>query len=354
MTEPRTEQDSSPPGSEHNASLFELGAALLRRRRLLTGCMGVGAIVGFLYAFMATRQYPSSATFLPQSNQQGAAGFALAANQLGISLPTSSGFWVSGIFVELLRSRTLLQPLAQETFTVEEDGGRTGTLMDLLEVKGSSPAVRLDRAVRLLQSKVVTSNDDRRLGTVKLTARTQWPSLSKAVADALVKGVNDFNLQTRKSQASAERQFVEGRLIEAGRELRAAENDLQAFLLRNRILASPVLAFDRDRLQREVTVRQQVYTTLVQSREDARIREVRDTPVITVIDSPLVPQRPESRRVIFFTVLGFIAGAGLGGAYALGLELTKRARAGGAADAQTFFSAWDEAVAGIRRILRRR
>jgi len=90
---------------------------------------------------------------------------------------------------------------------------------------------------------------------------------------------------TRQSQAAAERGFTEERMAEAQEELRAAENELQRFLQNNRQFQnSPELVFQHDRLQRRVAMRQQVYTSLVQSYEQARIDEVPNTPVITVVE----------------------------------------------------------------------
>jgi uncharacterized protein involved in exopolysaccharide biosynthesis len=43
-------------------------------------------------------------------------------------------------------------------------------------------------------------------------------------------------------------------------------------------------------------MQQQLVTGLVQQYEDARIREVRDTPVITVIERPAIAVRADPRR----------------------------------------------------------
>src|SRR5207245_3853543 len=125
--------------------------------------------------------------------------------------------------------------------------------------------------------------------------RSAWVSLG--IADRLLAGLNQFNLSARQSQAAAERRFVEGRLEEARASLRAAEDALQRFLQANRQIAnSPQLTFQRDRLDRDVTLQQQLVTGLVQQYEDARIREVRDTPVITVIERPAIAVRPDPLR----------------------------------------------------------
>ena len=70
--------------------------------------------------------------------------------------------------------------------------------------------------------------------------------------------------------------------------------------------------FQRDRLQREVLLQQQVVTSLVQRYEENRIREVRDTPVITMIDTPILAARPDPRLRVLILLLGTVAGLCLG------------------------------------------
>jgi uncharacterized protein involved in exopolysaccharide biosynthesis len=108
--------------------------------------------------------------------------------------------------------------------------------------------------------------------------------------------VDSFNLKSRQSQASQERRFTEQRLTQAQADKRQAEDELQAFLQRNRdFRSSPQLSFAYDRLADNVSLRQQLYTTLAQSYEQARIEEVRDTPVITIVEPPMLPARPDPR-----------------------------------------------------------
>jgi hypothetical protein len=216
------------------------------------------------------------------------------------------------VYVELLRSWALLKPIAADTLTVAEEGGRRVSVMDLFEVKAPTPQRRLELTVRRLAG-IVRSGEVKALGAVGVTVTTKWPSVSFQIANRLVNGVNQFNLEKRKSQATAERQFVETQAADAERALREAEDRLQDFLQRNRITSgSSELAFQHDRLQQEVALRQQLYTALAQSREEARSREVRDTPVITVLEEPRLPVVPESRRVALKTALGVLMGGLIG------------------------------------------
>lgn len=60
---------------------------------------------------------------------------------------------------------------------------------------------------------------------------------------------------------------------------------------------APELVIERERIQRDVMSRKQVFTWMTQSYEEARVREVRDIPVIAIVGSPSVPVKPESRSL---------------------------------------------------------
>jgi len=243
-----------------------------------TGCGVIGLSTGLL----STRIWVSAATFIPQGSDAGASGIALAASQLG----------------------------------------RRIAVLDLVRADAPSQAQRLDLAVRELSGFVV-ANEDKKIGTVRLTVKTKWPSVSLGLADRLLLGVKEFNLKTRKSQATSERQFVESRAGEAQLALRSAEDRLQVHVQQNRVIAnSPELVLQRDRLQREVQLRLQVFTSLLMNREEAKIREVRDTAVITVLEAPGLPVVGEARKSVQKGVFGgmdsrhshriFCAGTGRG------------------------------------------
>jgi uncharacterized protein involved in exopolysaccharide biosynthesis len=246
--------------------------------------------------------------------------------------------------VELLGSQALLEPIVLDTLALAEEGGRRVPLMDLLKVKAGIPAKRINLGVKALR-KLITAGEDKRLSAVKLSVTTKWPSVSLALAERLVRGVNQFNLEKRKSQATAERLFVETQASEAEHGLRESEDQLQSFLQRNRsISGSPDLEFQRDRLQREVGLRQQVYTSLVQNREEARIREVRDTPVITVLEEPRLPAVGEARKSFQKAVLGGLMGGIFGIFMALVLKGVANAQKETSEDALQFFHLVHEAT----------
>jgi uncharacterized protein involved in exopolysaccharide biosynthesis len=197
---------------------------------------------------------------------------------------------------------------------------------------------------------MIRASDVKALGTVDVSVTTPWPSVSQTLADRLLQGVNEFNLQTRKSQAGAERQFVDAQAADAEHELRDAEDQLQAFLQSNRAIGdSPQLTFERERLQRNVTLRQSIYTSLLQDREDARIREVRDTPVITVLDAPQLPLKSLGRKTLVKALAGALLGGTAAVAMALFMESLARARRKPSDEAQEFFALVEQAAPSFLR-----
>lgn len=350
MTLPKTEFKHAA-AVDDGLSLLDVGNALLRSRRLIVILMILGGLVGLASGLLSPRLFTSSASIVPQSNESsGASGLALAASQFGIRVPTSGGSWGPPVFVELLRSRVLLEPIVLDTIAVGEQGGRRVAMLDLLEVKPASPALRKERGVAKLR-RILTVGEDKRVAGVDVSVSTKWPSVSLELAQRLIREVNRFILETRKSQAAVERQFVDTQSREAERALRSAEDALQRFLQQNAVVQSPQLAFERDRLQREVNFRQQLYVSLVQSREDARIREVRDTPVITILEAPVLPVIGEPRNTIKKAGLGVFAGAMLAILLIYPTQAFTRARRSTDPASREFFRLIDEATP---RFLRRR
>jgi uncharacterized protein involved in exopolysaccharide biosynthesis len=288
-------------------SLVELANALLRRRYAILRLALVGGILAVGLNALKSRTYSSFASLMPQTTRPSSA-LAGIATQFGLSLPTADPTQTPTFYVDLLQSARLLSSLATSSFADPTERGRARSLVDILEVRGDNPAARLSNAVQLLRKRVNPSVRVK-TGVVDIAVTSNDPQLAASICTRLLELVNQFNLQTRQSQAAAEAQFIQGRLGDAKTELRVAEDRLQFFLQRNREFRnSSELAFAEERLRREVALDQQIVTTLSQSYEQARIDQVRDTPAITIVERPAVPPEPDSRHHIRHALVGVVLG----------------------------------------------
>ncbi len=302
---------------EEEASFLGLANVLLRHRRLVVGWGLLVFALVVAYGLLSPRSFTARATFMPQTRKQSGGLSGMAAN-LGIILPTTEGGQSPAFYADLVKSRNILGAVVDSAVSYRTSEGMVrGSLIDFYESEGETAARRRDAAVRSLEEDIAATTVQR-TGVVNLEVTMPQPALALEINRRLLDLVNQFNLRTRQSQAGEERRFTETRLAEVRQDLRAAEDRLQAFLQRNRDTRnSPQLMFQSDRLQRDVTMQQDVYTTLAQAYEQAKIEEVRDTPVITIVQQPELPARPDSRGLIGKGILGLLAGLIIGAGLAI-------------------------------------
>lgn len=311
-------------------SLLDVASFVLRRRRVVLVSTFVGALLALVVALMSPLEYTATASFLPHGGEQGGfSGVAGLAQQFGFSIPRSGGAERSPEFYrDLLQSREILDGVVRSGVEVATAAGVTNVdLAGHFEIEGETPEEQNARTRRYLAEDVISVSVGRETGVVTVSVRTDEPGLSAAIGRRLLGLISGFDLETRQSQASAERGFAEERLGQLRVELSTAEDSLKAFLVENRQFAnSPQLTFEHDRLQRQVVMRQELVTAMAEAYEQARIDEVRNTPVITVIDQPDPPALPDSRGRLLKLLLGLILGLMVGFSLAFIREFGERAK----------------------------
>lgn len=307
-------------------SLVEVLAAVLHYRRLIVAFAVVFAGLVAGYILLKDRTYTTTASFTPQATRN-LAGLGGLAAQLGVMMPTADGNQSAGFYADLLRSRAVLEPLVDMRVRVTRRGeALEGTFADLEGIKNPDSLRRRAAAIVALRERM-TNDVNPRTGIVAVQTKTKHAELSKILTDSALGVLNSFNVQSRRSQASATRQFLEQRIATVERELEQAEDAVRIFNQRNRgdIMRSPELTIQKERLDRAVSLRSQAYQTLSQALEQAKLDEIRDTPLITIIEQPRLAARADPRGLIIITMIAFIVGAFVGAAvavvrYALGVN----------------------------------
>ena len=322
--------DRNRASYDDEISLLRVVSVGLRQRRLILLSTFGGALLALLVAFVSPLEYTASVSFLPHVGDQAAlSGFSGLAQQFGFSIPRSINAERSPEFYQdLLRSREILSGLVRPGVEVATAAGSTRVdLAEYFEVKGETPEERNARTQRYLAEDVISVSVALGTSVVSVNVQTDEPELSAAIGRRLIELISVFDLETRQSQASAERGFAEERLEQLRVELSTTEDSLKAFLVDNRQIAnSPQLTFEHDRLERQVVMRQELVTAMAQTYEQARIEQVRNTSVITVIDQPEVPALPDTRGIFSKLLLGLISGFTAGFGLAFIREFDERAK----------------------------
>ena len=295
---------------------------LLATPRRTLGLVFGAAVAAFVVSSFLPSWYKSGATLVVDTGQQqmptgGASGVLGLAAQLGVGTgtgPTSPQFYEA-----FLRSRSLQMRVTTAQFPLGPHG-ELRTLGQYWSHK-EHPTARNRMDVVKKFGKHLETSANPRIQQVVFTVEGPSMPVAKLMADTVLAALNDLVVQVRRKHATAEREFLEGRFQALADSLRAHEDVLRRFYEENRNLTSPQVQFEEARLRREVELVQGTYAQIGTQLEQARIQEVRDTPVLTVVDPPIEPVRKSApvRRLWALTA------AILGGALALLLSLVETA-----------------------------
>jgi len=334
------------PAGPGAAGLWLRVEALVRRRRALYLAALVGAVLGLAWSFVLPRRYDATTMFvIQQRNAQGNLQQLAAQYGLGNTRPESE---TPEFYSDLLTSTELIHDVVMARYGGDSAGGFRGTLLEYYH-RGQPSETNKLRTIEDLR-RDVSVGLNRLTGVVSLRVGLKDARLSAAVAQQFLKLLNDYNVNRRQSQARSERDFLERRVAAAQLELMGAEDTLTDFYRRNRIVESPELQATAQRLQRRVQLLQSVHLELAQSYENARVEEVRGTPVITVLQDPglLVEPRPRhaARNALLFTVVVAL----LAGMWVLMAEELKLARAKGSPEFRHFLETVERALPGRTRL----
>jgi len=309
-------------------SAVGLAVIVLRQRHSVLRIVLAALLFGLLGAILSPRDYTSISVFMAQGRSAStSASMSGLAAQLGLPVASGDPTQNPAFYADLLKARAILAPTVAAFYPA---------LSRAYDVSAKDSAIAREATMEEF-SRHVRAAVDPRTGVVRLSVTAPSAALAEQLNQKLLDLVNDFNLRSRQTQAGTERAFVERRLAEVGSQLRAAEDRLATFLASNRAYQNaPDLLFAYNRLIREVTDRQQLYSMLEQSYERSKIEEARDTPVITLVERPNFPVRPNSRGWGKKGALALVLGLFLGVTFAYVRALFGRGDTSGTAEYDEF------------------
>ena len=272
-------------------TIFPILEALLRRPRLVFGLPLLAGVLTSVGVLLMKPTYAATASFVAENTLQSRvpAGLAGLASQFGVNVAGEASR-SPAFYADLLRSQEILEKVLASRIAGPAAHDSV-TIYALYHIAGSTPELKLDEGIRALRARI-TLAVDQRTGIVRVTVEAPYAVAARDVLQLLLDRLADFNLHTRQSTAGERRKFIEGRVAKSEEELRTAEEALRSFYERNRQWqSSPQLRYEEQQLNRQVAVQQELYLTLRREYETARIEEVNNTPVLTIIDQPAVPGR---------------------------------------------------------------
>jgi uncharacterized protein involved in exopolysaccharide biosynthesis len=263
-------------------------APLWQQRRSLAAIGFSTAVLAALGSLLVPNRYTARVRITSNTDDvdlsQLSGGLAALASRLPASLrPTTrvTPEFVKGI---ALMDRTLSIMLDSHPPWTDS------TLLSHLVIDKKDSLTLKDVGLKKLSDRLeVTADISTGIVTVTLWDRDRrWAAAEGQLAALAIDSV--MQLSRSASAASLER-FLGSQLAAAHDTLKAREDVLLQFNLRNRALQSPSLLLETARIQRGIDAAQDLYQTLQQQAVAARLRQVQNTPTVTILDPPREPYR---------------------------------------------------------------
>lgn len=161
----------------------------------------------------------------------------------------------------------------------------------------------------------ITAVTNTETGEVTVSVEMQDPVIAAAVADKVVQNLSDFIIEKRTEKTRRNVEFIEERFEEAKVRFEESQKELAAFNDANRGQLTAMTRTEEQLLQSRYDLAFNLYNSLAERLEEARIKLQEETPVISIIEPAAVPDRRSAPNrtliLVVFILLGGLIGMGI-------------------------------------------
>lgn len=297
----------------------------------------VSGVIGFGYAHFQEPVYTANLSFVLEGDQTGSGlGGALGlANQFGFDLGgEAGGVFSGGNLIEYMKSRSNVEKALLVPVNIE---GKRRTLADFYsEIYGHKqrwensglnnidfqPEADRNRFSRqqdsvlgvfhkaLISSNLVVDKGDKKLNiiTVKVSSKDEF--FSKAFAEVLVEVVSDFYIETKTKKLAQSLAILQHQTDSVRKALNAAISGVatSSDFNPNPNPAMQILRVPSQKRQVDVQANQAILTELVKNLEISKLTLRKETPLIQIVDKPILPLTKTKVSRIISGLVGAIVG----------------------------------------------
>jgi hypothetical protein len=303
------------------------------KRRIIILVVLAGGFLGFFYAKMKRPLYTAQMTFALEEEKGGSGlgGYAGIASQLGIDFGGGGGGAFAGEnLLELIKSRlivekALLSPVVINTqkqsladYYVECNGfrraWRNSSIKDIsFPYNGRSTKLSLQHDSvlslfynHLLKNSLIVGKVDKKLSIIAVKVSHSDELFAKCFTEALVSEVSRFYVNTKTKKSAENLAILQHQTDSVRRELNLAIGGVATSIDLNPNLnpARQILRVSSQRRQVDVQANTAILTELVKNLELAKVSLRKETPLIQIIDMPLLPLRKEKISEWMGAVIG--------------------------------------------------
>lgn len=251
--------------------------------------------------------YESNSKFVYlKSNTESFGNLSSIAQLAGL---TSNSTDVNVYIKDIIHSNDFLKKLINEIELTNIDGKKVD-MYEVLDIVIDSSAtdfenLRSQVAIAVLKKNILYIKD-RYTGVTTVTTSFNDPVVAYQVNVYLVEQLRQIIGTITTRDISTRRDFLKTYLDSAHVALEKSENKLESYLKANIVLSTPQQRIQEQRLQRDITIKQEIYIQLYKQYEITRVNEAQKSPLIEIIDYPLVPilhVTPKKKLIMLMSIL---------------------------------------------------
>jgi uncharacterized protein involved in exopolysaccharide biosynthesis len=290
---------------EQTVTLRDLLPPIWKNRKVILWVSGGLAVLALLVSFLFPRYYKVTATLLPEADKNKLSGLGEFAGLASLAGVNVGGTDLAKLYPTIVKSETILRTVIEKKYH-REGFADSVNLIQVLDIDKDTQEESMKAAVREVTDLMSVSFESK-TNVVQLSLEMTDRRLSADVLNAIIAELDTYMREKRKTNASEQRKWISIRITEVEQELKSAEDTLKNFREKNRrVVDSPQLLLEQERLMRDVQVKATVYVELKKQVELARIDEIKNIPIVNVLDPARPPVKKERPRRLVITLATFL------------------------------------------------
>jgi len=293
--------------------LIEILSVLWNSKKMIFYVVGTTTVLSIVISLILPEYYRSTASLLPETEKGKIAslgGLSDLAALAGVNVGGESS--LAKLYPTIIKSEAVLRNVIYAKYKTEELRDSVN-LVEFWEISQNTREREYELALRGLREELEVSLDNK-TNVVTISLETREAQLSADILNKVLRELDGFIRTKRTTSASEQRRWVEERLKEVKVDLEKSENRLKDFREKNRrITDSPQLLLEQGRLMREVEINSTLYTELTKQHEIAKIEEIKNIPIISIMDAARPAARKDRPRrsvIVLTTFITSLLGAG--------------------------------------------
>ncbi|WP_158280686.1 GumC domain-containing protein [Pararcticibacter amylolyticus] len=307
---------------------------LVSKWKIIVLMSSIGALCGLLYAYFDKPVYIAECTFVleEQGGTGGLGQYAGLASMVGIDIGGgNNGLFQGDNIIELYKSRRMIRKTLLSIGSFEgkkdllinryiemnrfRDGWTNNPSLKNIsfyvpenQFKRQHDSIINVMVKDIKKNHLIVEKLDKRLSiiSVKLSSKDEW--FSKVFADKIVENVNGFYVQTKTKKSSENLKILQKQADSVKNVLNLSLGSVASAIDANPNTnpAFQFLKVPSQRRQVDVQASSAIYAEVTKNLEIARIALRKETPLIQMIDSPVLPLERKYVSKAMGIVAGFI------------------------------------------------